>query len=45
MTYSWVLGVVFVAIVNDLVLMFCSVIGVVWDGSKFGLKIGFLGLL
>ncbi|XP_061345779.1 uncharacterized protein LOC133291522 [Gastrolobium bilobum] len=37
-TYSWVLGVVFVAVVNDLVGRFSSVTGVVWDGSRLGLK-------
>ena len=37
-TYSWVLGVVFVAVVNDLVGRFCSVTGLIWDGSRLGLK-------
>ncbi|XP_057438305.1 uncharacterized protein LOC130730338 [Lotus japonicus] len=37
-TYSWVLGVVFVAVVNDLVGRFSSVTGLVWDGSRLGLK-------
>lgn len=37
-TYSWVLGVVFVAVVNDLLGRFSSVTGLVWDGSRLGLK-------
>ncbi|KAL2345067.1 hypothetical protein Fmac_006352 [Flemingia macrophylla] len=37
-TYSWVLGVVFVAVVNDLVGRFSSVTALVWDGSRLGLK-------
>ncbi|TKY62140.1 U3 small nucleolar RNA-associated protein 7 [Spatholobus suberectus] len=37
-TYSWVLGVVFVAVVNDLVGRFSSVTVLVWDGSRLGLK-------
>ncbi|XP_020213419.1 uncharacterized protein LOC109797712 [Cajanus cajan] len=37
-TYSWVLGVVFVAVVNDLIGRFSSVTGLVWDGSRLGLK-------
>ncbi|WCJ34470.1 hypothetical protein M5689_015780 [Euphorbia peplus] len=36
--YSWILGVVFVAVVNDLLGSFSSFIGVVWDGSRLGLK-------
>lgn len=37
-TYSWVLGVVFVAVVNDLVGRFSSVTGLFWDGSRLGLR-------
>ncbi|XP_019424651.1 PREDICTED: uncharacterized protein LOC109333596 isoform X2 [Lupinus angustifolius] len=37
-TYSWVLGVVFVAVVNDIVGRFSSVTGLVLDGSRLGLK-------
>ncbi|KAK7245116.1 hypothetical protein RIF29_39950 [Crotalaria pallida] len=37
-TYSWVLGIVFVAVVNDLLGRFSSVTGLVWDGSRLGLK-------
>ncbi|CAL0310468.1 unnamed protein product [Lupinus luteus] len=37
-TYSWVLGIVFVAVVNDLVGRFSSITGSVWDGSRLGLK-------
>ncbi|XP_027351535.1 uncharacterized protein LOC113862639 [Abrus precatorius] len=37
-TYSWVLGVVFVAVVNDLVGRFSSITGLFWDGSRLGLK-------
>ncbi|KAK7337078.1 hypothetical protein VNO77_17637 [Canavalia gladiata] len=37
-TYSWVLGVVFVSVVNDLVGRFSSVTGAFWDGSRLGLR-------
>ncbi|XP_047165216.1 uncharacterized protein LOC124834549 [Vigna umbellata] len=37
-TYSWVLGVVFVSVVNDLLGRFSSVTVLVWDGSRLGLK-------
>ncbi|WJX84631.1 hypothetical protein P8452_67184 [Trifolium repens] len=37
-TYSCVLGVVVVSVVNDLVGRFSSVTGVVWDGFRLGLK-------
>lgn len=36
--YSWVLGVVFVTVINDLIGRFCSFFGIVWDGSRLGLK-------
>ncbi|XP_044511859.1 uncharacterized protein LOC123229893 isoform X2 [Mangifera indica] len=36
--YSWVLGIVFVTVVNDLVGRFSSLFGVVWDGSRLGIK-------
>lgn len=36
--YSWVLGVVFVAVVNDFLGRFSSVTSVVRDGSRLGLK-------
>ncbi|XP_044473359.1 uncharacterized protein LOC123201858 [Mangifera indica] len=36
--YSWVLGIVFVTVVNDLVGRFSSLVGVVWDGSRLGIK-------
>ncbi|KAJ8899778.1 hypothetical protein K2173_019478 [Erythroxylum novogranatense] len=35
--YSWVLGIVFVAVVNDLLGRGSSILGV-WDGSRLGLK-------
>lgn len=37
-TYSCVLGVVVVSVVNDLVGRFSSTTGVVWDGFQLGLK-------
>uniref|UniRef100_A0A368UIF1 Transmembrane protein n=1 Tax=Glycine max TaxID=3847 RepID=A0A368UIF1_SOYBN len=37
-TYSWVLGVVFVSVVNDLLGRFSSVTVLVWEGSRLGLK-------
>lgn len=37
-TYSWVLGVVFIAVVNDLLGRFGSIAGMIWDGSRLGLK-------
>ncbi|KAM7262861.1 hypothetical protein ACFE04_000544 [Oxalis oulophora] len=36
--YSWVLGIVFVAVVNDLIGRFSSFFCVAWDGSRLGLK-------
>uniref|UniRef100_A0A2P2L2K3 Uncharacterized protein MANES_08G008600 n=1 Tax=Rhizophora mucronata TaxID=61149 RepID=A0A2P2L2K3_RHIMU len=36
--YSWILGIVFVAVVNNLLGRFSSFVGVVWDGSRLGLK-------
>ncbi|KAF2312122.1 hypothetical protein GH714_028127 [Hevea brasiliensis] len=36
--YSWILGIVFVAVVNDLLGRFTSFVAVVWDGSRLGLK-------
>jgi hypothetical protein len=36
--YSWVLGIVFVVVVNDLLGRHGSFIGVVWDGSRLGSK-------
>ncbi|KAK7396576.1 hypothetical protein VNO78_17679 [Psophocarpus tetragonolobus] len=37
-TYSWVLGVVFVSVVNDLLGRFSSVTVLIWEGSRLGLK-------
>ncbi|CAI8614619.1 unnamed protein product [Vicia faba] len=37
-TYSCVLGVVIVSVVNDLLGRFSSATGVVWDGFRLGLK-------
>lgn len=37
-TYSWVLGTVFVLVVNDLVERYKSLTATVWDGSNLGLK-------
>ncbi|KAJ7976943.1 Transmembrane protein [Quillaja saponaria] len=37
-TYSWVLGIVFITVVNDLLGRFSSFFGVIWDGSRLGLK-------
>ncbi|CAN0926922.1 hypothetical protein LINGRAHAP2_LOCUS35591 [Linum grandiflorum] len=36
--YSWILGIVFVAVVNDLLKRFHSFADIVWDGSRLGLK-------
>ncbi|CAI0472339.1 unnamed protein product [Linum tenue] len=36
--YSWILGIVFVAVVNDLLERFSSFVGILWDGSRLGLK-------
>ncbi|GAB2272332.1 hypothetical protein Dimus_007152 [Dionaea muscipula] len=37
-TYSWVLGIVFVAVLNDLVGRYSSFTDSVWCGSRLGLK-------
>ncbi|XP_004493978.1 uncharacterized protein [Cicer arietinum] len=37
-TYSCVLGVVIVTVVNDFIGRFSFITGVVWDGSRLGLK-------
>lgn len=37
-TYSWVLGIVFTTVVNDLIGRFSSFVGLIWDGSRIGLK-------
>ncbi|KAF8042619.1 hypothetical protein BT93_A1069 [Corymbia citriodora subsp. variegata] len=37
-TYSWVFGSVFVAVVNNVLGRFSSLIGVLWQGSRLGLK-------
>ncbi|KAA8518739.1 hypothetical protein F0562_016487 [Nyssa sinensis] len=37
-TYSWVLGIVFVAVVYDLLGRYRSFTGTVWDGSRMGLQ-------
>ncbi|XP_008369676.2 uncharacterized protein [Malus domestica] len=37
-TYSWVLGIVFTTVVNDLIGRFTSFFGLVWDGSRLGIK-------
>lgn len=36
--YSWVLGIVFVTVCNDLIGRFSSFGGVLWDGSRLGLR-------
>uniref|UniRef100_A0A2P2L2N8 Uncharacterized protein MANES_08G008600 n=1 Tax=Rhizophora mucronata TaxID=61149 RepID=A0A2P2L2N8_RHIMU len=36
--YSWILGIVFVAVANDLLNRFGSFVAVVWDGSRLGIK-------
>lgn len=36
--YSWVLGIVFITVCNDLIGRFSSFVGLVWDGSRLGLK-------
>lgn len=38
LTYSWVLGVVFVTVGNDLLGRFTSFLGLFWNGSKLGMK-------
>ncbi|CBI32751.3 unnamed protein product, partial [Vitis vinifera] len=37
-TYSWVLGIVFISVVNDHLRRTTSFIGTVWDGSRLGLR-------
>ncbi|KAI6698091.1 hypothetical protein NL676_018210 [Syzygium grande] len=37
-TYSWVFGSVFVAVVNNVLGRFSSLIGVLWQGSRLGLR-------
>ncbi|KAM0065611.1 hypothetical protein Hdeb2414_s0003g00116661 [Helianthus debilis subsp. tardiflorus] len=37
-TYAWVLGIVFVVVVNDLLKGFKSFFRTLWDGSNLGLK-------
>lgn len=37
-TYSWVFGSVFVAVVNNVLGRFSSLLGVLWQGSRLGLK-------
>lgn len=37
-TYAWVLGIVFVIVVNDLVNKYKSFFRTIWDGSNLGLK-------
>ncbi|OWM82412.1 uncharacterized protein LOC116207864 [Punica granatum] len=37
-TYSWAFGAVFVAVVNDLQGRFSSLFGVLWEGSRLGLR-------
>ncbi|KAF7804442.1 Transmembrane protein [Senna tora] len=37
-TYSWVLGIVFITVVHDLLGRFSSIAGIIWDGSRLGLK-------
>ncbi|CAN1775855.1 hypothetical protein LINPERHAP1_LOCUS13463 [Linum perenne] len=36
--YSWILGIVFVAVVNDFLKRFSSFVGTVCDGSRLGLR-------
>ncbi|KAK4272869.1 hypothetical protein QN277_021365 [Acacia crassicarpa] len=37
-TYSWVLGIVFVTVVKDLLGSYSSIAAIIWDGSRLGLK-------
>ncbi|KAK1426078.1 hypothetical protein QVD17_14746 [Tagetes erecta] len=37
-TYAWVLGIVFVVVVNDLLKGYKSFFRTIWDGSNLGLK-------
>ncbi|XP_054800753.1 uncharacterized protein LOC129304929 [Prosopis cineraria] len=37
-TYSWVLGIVFITVVKDLLGRYSSIAAVIWDGSRLGLK-------
>nr|XP_043610363.1 uncharacterized protein LOC122582077 [Erigeron canadensis] len=37
-TYAWVLGIVFVVVVNDLLKGYKSFVRTLWDGSNLGLK-------
>ncbi|XP_071720800.1 uncharacterized protein [Rutidosis leptorrhynchoides] len=37
-TYAWVLGIIFVVVVNDLLKVYKSFLRTLWDGSNLGLK-------